>query len=61
MNIESDEVTIAELDEAIGHLAEMMKDRYGNRLTHQRKIFLMGEMDSLLDARLEALEKEKNK
>jgi hypothetical protein len=55
MIIEKDEITIADIDEAIAHLSEMLKDRYGNRLTHQRKLFLMGELDSLLDARLEAL------
>ena len=55
MIIDKDEITIADIDEAIAHLAELLKDRYGNRLTHQRKAFLMGEMDSLLDARLEAL------
>ena len=55
MIIERDEITIADIDEAIAHLAVMLKDRYGNRLTHQRKAFLMSEMDSLLDARLEAL------
>jgi len=38
----------------------MLKDRYGNRLTHQRKAFLMSEMDSLLDARLEALNESNN-
>jgi hypothetical protein len=56
MIIERDVITIADIDEAIAHLAVMLKDRYGNRLTHQRKAFLMSEMDSLLDARLEALD-----
>ena len=55
MIIQRDVVTIADIDEAIAHLSEMMKDRYGNRLTHQRKAFLMSELDSLLDARLEAI------
>ena len=55
MIIEKDEVTVAEIDEAISYLSEMLKDKYGNRLTHQRKAFLMGELDSLLDARLEAI------
>ena len=56
MIIEKDVITIADIDEAITHLAVLLKDRYGNRLTHQRKAFLMSEMDSLLDARLEALD-----
>ena len=55
MIIQRDVVTIADIDEAIAHLSEMMKDRYGNRLTHQRKAFLMSELDSLLDVRLEAI------
>ena len=55
MSIQRDVVTLADIDEAIAHLSEMMKDRYGNRLTHQRKAFLMSELDSLLDARLEAI------
>jgi hypothetical protein len=58
MNIVREEITLADIDEAILHLAEMLKDRYGNRLTHQRKAFLMGELDSLLDARLEAISNE---
>jgi hypothetical protein len=60
MIIERDVITIADIDEAIAHLAVMLKDRYGNRLTHQRKAFLMSEMDSLLDARLEALNESNN-
>jgi hypothetical protein len=55
MIIEKDVITIADIDEAIAHLAVLLKDRYGNRLTHQRKAFLMNEMDSLLDARIEAV------
>ena len=55
MIIQRDVVTLADIDEAIAHLSEMMKDRYKNRLTHQRKAFLMSELDSLLDARLEAI------
>ena len=55
MIIDQEEVTIADIDEAISYVAEMLKDRYGNRLTHQRKALLMGELDSLLDARLEAV------
>ena len=55
MIIDREVITLADIDEAIAHLAEMLKDRYQNRLTHQRKAFLMGELDSLLDARLEAI------
>lgn len=55
MIIDKEVITLADIDEAIAHLSIMLKDRYGNRLTHQRKAFLMGELDSLLDARLEAI------
>jgi len=55
MIIDKEVITLADIDEAIAHLSEMMKDRYRNRLTHQRKAFLMSELDSLLDARLEAI------
>ena len=55
MIIDKEVITLADIDEAIAHLAKMLEDRYGNRLTHQRKAFLMGELDSLLDARLEAI------
>lgn len=58
MVIDKEVITVAEIDEAITHLAVMLKDRYGNRLTHQRKAFLMSELDSLLDARLEAISNE---
>ena len=58
MIINRDEITLADIDECIFHLSKMLKDQYGNRLTHQRKAFLMEELDSLLDARLEATERE---
>jgi len=58
MVINKEIVTVAEIDEAITHLALMLKDKYQNRLTHQRKAFLMSELDSLLDARLEAISNE---
>ena len=55
MIIDRDEITLADIDECISHLSIMLKDQYGNRLTHQRKAFLMSELDNLLDARLEAV------
>ena len=51
MNI-TEEVSLVELDEALGHLAEQLKDRYGNRLTWQRKALIIESMDDLLDYRL---------
>jgi hypothetical protein len=46
------EVTIAEIDEALRNIREMLVDRYGNRLTHQKKELLLSSIDDLLDARL---------
>jgi hypothetical protein len=54
MIIDKDEITLADIDECISHLSLMLKDQYGNRLTHQRRAYLLGELDALLDARLEA-------
>jgi len=54
MIIDRDEITLADIDECISHLSLMLKDQYGNRLTHQRRAYLLGELDALLDARLEA-------
>lgn len=56
MLIIDEEITLAELDEAIGHISTMLKtDEYGNRMTYQRKQFLEGSLDDLLDARLEVM------
>jgi len=46
------EVTIAEIDEALSNIREMLEDRYGNRLSHQKRQLLMDSVDDLLDARL---------
>lgn len=46
------EVTIAEIDEALSNIREMLEDRYGNRITHQKRQLLMDSVDDLLDARL---------
>ena len=46
-------VTIEEIDEALDHLRELLKDRYGNRLTHQKRVLLLASLDDLLDARLQ--------
>jgi hypothetical protein len=48
----TEEVSLEELDEALGHIAEKLKDRYGNRLTWQRKALLIESLDDLLDYRL---------
>lgn len=48
-----DRVTVAEIDEALGYLNDRLKvDRYGARMTHQRRLILQGAIDDLLDERL---------
>ena len=46
------EVTVAEIDEALSNIREMLVDRYGNRLSHQKKELLLSSIDDLLDARI---------
>jgi hypothetical protein len=46
------EVTVAEIDEALSNIRDMLVDRYGNRLSHQKKELLLSSVDDLLDARL---------
>lgn len=58
MKIVKEELTLADIDECISHLSLMIKEQYGNRLTYQRKAYLMEELDSLLDARLEVTERD---
>ena len=49
--IEGD-VSVAEIDEALRNIREMLVDRYGNRLSHQKKELILSSIDDLLDARL---------
>ena len=49
--IEGD-VTVAEIDEALGNIREMLVDGYGNRISNQKKQLLLSSIDDLLDARL---------
>ena len=46
-------VTIQEIDEALAHVRELLQDRYGNRLTHQKRTLLLESVDELLDVRLQ--------
>jgi hypothetical protein len=50
LNVE-EEITVAELDEAIRYISEQLKDRYGNRVTPRRRELLMSSINDLLDAR----------
>jgi hypothetical protein len=51
LNVKQDEITVAELDEAIRYISEQLKDRYGNRVTPNRRKLLMDSIDDLLEAR----------
>ena len=52
MIITIDDVTLADIDEALKNYREKLQDRYENRLTyHQREAYL-SKVDDLLDARL---------
>ena len=51
LNVKEDEITVAELDEAIRYISEQLKDRYGNRVTPNRRKLLMDSIDDLLEAR----------
>jgi hypothetical protein len=48
----TEEVSLADLDEALGHISEQLKDRYGNRLNWKTKEILIDSLDDLLDYRL---------
>ena len=53
MVIVSNEVTIEELDEAIGYLNERLKiDQYGNRMDWRKRQTIQESIDDLLDERL---------
>jgi len=51
MQITLEEVTIADIDEALAHLRDKLQDHYGNRLTYQQRQFYLSSVDDLLDAR----------
>ena len=53
MVIVSKEVTVEELDEAIGYLNERLKiDQYGNRMDWRKRQTIQESIDDLLDERL---------
>ena len=52
-----EEVTVADIDEALKHINTMLKtDEYGNRMHWQKREMLLASMDDLLDARLNLTE-----
>lgn len=53
MQIVASEVTLEDIDEALGHLRLKLQDRYGNRLTHSQRQFYLEQVNDLLDVRNE--------
>lgn len=53
MQVVIDDLTIEDIDEALGHLHIKLQDRYQNRLTFNQREFYLGQIDDLLDARIE--------
>lgn len=45
------EVTVQDIDEAIFHINNLLKEEVGHRLTPRRKALLTESIDDLLDAR----------
>lgn len=49
-----EDLTLAEIDEAIAHAHKMLKtDVYGNRMDWRKRELLSASIDDLLDARLQ--------
>lgn len=56
----TEDVTVADIDEAIKHIYAMIKtDEYGNRMNWRKKEMLQASLDDLLDARLSLAKGEK--
>jgi hypothetical protein len=48
-----EEVTVAQIDECLSHVHNMLKtDEFGNRMDWRKKEMLTEQLDDLLDARL---------
>lgn len=56
MQVVATDLTVEEIDEALGYLRVKLQDRYGNRLTHQQREFYLESVNDLLDARLKISE-----
>lgn len=49
----TEDISVADIDEAIRHTYEMLKtDRYGDRMNWKKRELLQNSLDDLLDARL---------
>jgi hypothetical protein len=53
MRVVVNDISVVDIDEALGHLRLKLQDRYGNRLTHKQREFYLESVNDLLDARLE--------
>lgn len=51
MEIVLNELTVEEIDEALGFLRQSLQDYYGHRPTFQQREFYLASVDDLLDAR----------
>lgn len=60
MQVIIDDLTVNDIDEALSHLRTKLQDRYGNRLTYSQREFYLGQVDDLLDARIELKANEGN-
>jgi hypothetical protein len=58
MQVVKADLTVNEIDEALGYLRLKIQDRYGNRLTHQQRQFYLESINDLLDARIAMKDKE---
>ena len=53
MIVIEEEVTVAQIDECLSHVYNMLKtDEFGNRMDWRKKEMLTEQLDDLLDARL---------
>ena len=53
MIVIEEEVTVAQIDECLSHVHNMLKtDEFGNRMDWRKKEMLSEQLDDLLDARL---------
>jgi len=53
MRVVVNDISVVDIDEALGHLRLKLQDKYGNRLTHKQREFYLESVNDLLDARLE--------
>jgi len=57
MQVVATDLTVGEIDEALGYLRLKLQDRYGNRITYQQRQFYLESINDLLDARNAIVEK----